>query len=302
MTRVGFAGSSAFGAGCLQRLLDAGVEVATVLSQPDRPSGRRRRPTPTPVAAFALECGLPLLRPDRAADALPSLQAARLDRMAICAYGQLLGPALLAALPWLNLHPSLLPRWRGAAPVERAILEGDDLTGAAVMAVVLELDAGPTASVDPFPIGPRDDAGTVMERALDVGAPQLAAALARDPALTAQAAEGVTYARKLEPVDRLLDPAETVVQADRRVRALSPHIGAALTLGGERFVVWSAVPVTADLDPGEVDAGDGRIVCGFVDGALELTTLQAPGRRPVPAADLLRGWRQPLSPAVRAGG
>jgi methionyl-tRNA formyltransferase len=299
VTRIGFAGSSTFGAACLERLLDTGLDVAIVLSQPDRPAGRKRRPAPTPVAAFAAARGLRLIRPERAEEALPALREAGVERMAICAYGQLLREAVLDAVPWINLHPSALPRWRGAAPVERAILAGDDTGGVSVMAVVLALDAGPTAAVERFPIGPRDDAGAVMQRALELGVPRLADALSGNPALTPQAADGVTYAHKLEPADRLLDPSEPVDLADRRVRALSPHIGAALDLGGERFLIWEAVPVDSGPGPGAVEADGERILCGFTGGALDVLRLQAPGRRPMTAAELLRGWRRPLAPATR---
>jgi methionyl-tRNA formyltransferase len=240
-----------------------------------------------------------LLRPGRAEEALSSLGQASVERMAICAYGQLLRPALLDALPWFNLHPSALPRWRGAAPVERAILAGDDMGGVSVMAVVLELDAGPTASIDHFPLGARDDAGAVMERALDIGVPRLAAALRADSELTPQPDAGLTYAHKLEAADRLLDPAAPVALADRRVRALSPHIGAVLTLGGERFLIWEAVPRADGPGPGGVEVDGDGIVCGFADGALEVRRLQAPGRRPMTAPELLRGWRRPLGPAAR---
>ena len=176
---LGFAATSAYGAECLRRVVAAGAEIAIVLTQPDRPAGRSRRPTPPPAAGVAAELGMPLLQPERAADALPDLRAAGVAAMGICAYGQLLPPTLLEAFPWVNLHPSALPRWRGAAPVERAILAGDTTTAAAVMAVVQR--AGRRArwrrSV-PFGIGARDNAGDVMERSLELGAPPLAAALA----------------------------------------------------------------------------------------------------------------------------
>jgi methionyl-tRNA formyltransferase len=224
--------------------------------------------------------------------------------MAICAYGQLIPAALLDAVPWINLHPSILPRWRGAAPVERAILAGDTETGVAVMMVTAELDAGPLVSLDRFPLGVEDDAGAVMARSLAIGVPRLAAALA-DPAAAArdavpQEAGGVTYAAKLTADDRRLDPAGPVAVAHRRVRALSPHIGAVLELGGERFTVWAAWPTDDAVAAGAVIADDGRVVAGFADGALELVRLQAPGKRAMTAAELLRGWRRPLGPAAVA--
>jgi methionyl-tRNA formyltransferase len=140
-----------------------------------------------------------------------------------------------------------------------------------------------------------------MARALEEGVPRLADALTGDVPLTPQAEHGVAYAAKLAPAERLLDPAESAVLADRRVRALSPHIGAAIDLGGERFVIWEAAPAVAGPGPGQVAVDDGRILCGFADGALELMRLQAPGRRAMTAVELLRGWRRPLGPAARAG-
>jgi methionyl-tRNA formyltransferase len=300
---LGFAATSVYGADCLRRLVTAGAAIRVVLTQPDRPAGRRRRPTPPPAAEAARELGLPLLQPERAGDALADLQTAGVRAMGICAYGQLIPDALLAALPWVNLHPSALPRWRGAAPVERTILAGDTETAAAVMAVVRELDAGPIAALEPFPVAPRATAGDVMTRSLELGVPPLAAALtaaaAGELATTPQASDGVTYAHKLTADDRLLDPAEPVALADRRVRALAPHIGAALVVGGQRVLVWRAEPAAVALAPGAVAADGGRLVVGFADGALELLDVQAAGKRTMAAAELLRGWRGPVGPAVR---
>lgn len=302
---LGFAATSAYGAECLRRVVAAGAEIRVVLTQPERPAGRNRRPTPPPAAGVAAELGIPILQPERAADALPGLRAAGVAAMGICAYGQLLPPTLLDAFAWVNLHPSALPRWRGAAPVERAILAGDTSTAAAVMAVVHELDAGPVATVVPFEIGVRDNAGDVMERSLELGVPPLAAALADAAAgtleTTPQATDGVVYAHKLTAADRLLDPAGSVVDADRRVRALAPHIGAAILLGGERFVVWRAGVAAEAVASGDVSATAGRLLVGFVDGTLEIETIQPGGKRSMTAGELLRGRRGPLGPATRAG-
>jgi methionyl-tRNA formyltransferase len=302
---LGFAATSAYGAECLRRVVAAGAEIRVVLTQPDRPAGRNRRPTPPPAAGVAAELGIPLLQPERAADALPGLRAAGVAAMGICAYGQLLPAGLLEAFPWVNLHPSALPRWRGAAPIERAILAGDTATAAAVMAVVEELDAGPVAAAVPFEIGARDDAGDLMERSLELGVPPLAAALAAAAAgslaTTPQATAGVVYAHKLTADERLLDPSGPVIDADRRVRALAPHIGAALLLAGERFVVWRALPVADAVAPGGVAEAGGRLVVGFADGALEIERIQPGGKRAMTAGELLRGRRGPLGPATRAG-
>lgn len=303
--RLGFAATSAYGAECLRRAAAAGAPIEIVLTQPDRPAGRSRRPTPPPAAVVARDLGLPVLQPERAADALAGLRAAGVAAMGICAYGQLLPEALLAAFPWVNLHPSALPRWRGAAPVERAILAGDPSTATAVMAVVAELDAGPVASVVPFDIGPRDNAGDVMERSLELGVAPLADALAAAAdgslATAPQAADGVVYAHKLTAADRLLDPQGPVAEADRHIRALAPHIGAALLFAGDRCVVWRAAPACDRLGPGEVAETEGRLLIGFADGALEVESIQPAGKRPMTAGELLRGRRGPLGPATRAG-
>ena len=302
---LGFAATSAYGAECLRRVVAAGAPSRSCSRSPTGPPGRSRRPTPPPAADVAGELGIPILQPERAADAAGDLRAAGVAAMGICAYGQLLPDSLLDAFPWVNLHPSALPRWRGAAPVERAILAGDTATAAAVMAVVHELDAGPVATVVPLEIGARDNAGDVMERSLELGAPPLAAALAAAAAgtleTTPQAADGVIYAHKLTADDRLLDPHGPVLDADRRVRALAPHIGAAVLLAGERCVVWRAAPAPAELAPGEVAGTDGRLLVGFVDGTLEIDEIQPAGKRSMTAGELLRGWRGPLGPATRAG-
>jgi len=302
----GYAGTSAFGADCLRALVAGGTEVALVLSQPDRPAGRRRQPTPPPVAVAARELGLPLRQPERAGEAAADVARAGVAAMAICAYGQLVRPPFLEQLPWLNLHPSLLPRWRGAAPVERALMAGDAETGVAVMQLVEALDAGPVAAVHRFAVGPDDDAGAVMARALELGVPELARALAASAAgeleLEPQAGGGVTYADKLVRADRLLDPADPARAAHDRVRALSPHIGALLRLAGQDVVVWRTSPVDADVAPGAVAVDGDDLVVGFADGALALRELQAPGRRRMDAASFLRGWRGALERAERVPG
>ncbi len=291
----GFAGTSAYAADCLARLLALDVEISLVLSQPDRPAGRSRRLTSPPVVDLARERGLAVIQPDRAAEAAPAIVAAGVGAMAICAYGQLLDQPLLDLLPWLNVHPSLLPRWRGAAPIERAILAGDRETGAAVMLVVRELDAGPLVHVDRFAISANDDARSVMTRSLELAVPVLASALPAAAAgaldVTPQTGEA-SYAAKLTPLDRQLDPAEPVVLADRRVRALAPEIGATITLGGERFVVWQATIA-------EPSRPDGPLVVPFADGRLSLDLLQPAGRNVMGAGELLRGWRRPLAPVSR---
>lgn len=287
----------------LRGLLDAGVDVPLVVSQPDRPAGRRRTLTPPPVAALATELGLPLVQPERAIDALADLRAVAPTAIAICAYGQLLPAELLALCPWLNLHPSLLPRWRGAAPIERALMAGDAETGVAIMETVLELDAGPVVSVDRIALSPESDAGEVEAEALRLGVPALVdalvAAAAGTLAGTPQGA-GATYAAKLERADRLLDPARhDVDDAGNRIRALRPRIGALLALDGEDFTVWHARPAGIALAAGAVAVDGEQLFVGFADGALEILVLQQAGRRELPVPDWLRGRRSPPTSAAR---
>ncbi len=283
--------------------MERGVEVPLVLSQPDRPAGRNRRPTPPPVAALAQELGLPLLQPERAIDAHDALARLRPAAIAICAYGQLLAPELLQVAPWLNLHPSLLPRWRGAAPIERALMAGDAETGVAVMRTEAALDAGPVVSVERFAIGPDDDAGAVERRALELGVPALVGALAAAEAGTLdwvpQAADGVTYAAKLERADRLIDPlAHGARETADRVRALRPRLGALLDLDGETTVIWRVAPTQEPLAPGEVRAVGDTLAVGLWGGSLLVSELQSPGKRALPAADWLRGRRTPPTAAT----
>ncbi len=269
-----------------------------VLCQPDRPAGRKRRLTAPPVAALARELGLPLVQPERALEAHDALAATRPDAIAICAYGQLLPPALLQIAPWLNLHPSLLPRWRGAAPIERALMAGDVETGVTIMRTEAELDAGPIVAVERFAVGPDEDAGDVERRALEVGVPALAHALAAAQACTLdwvpQPADGVTYAAKLERADRLVDPlSDGALETANRVRALRPRIGALLDLDGETTVIWRVTATQEPLAPGQVRVVDGALAIGLWGGSLCVEELQSPGKRALPAADWLRGRRAP---------
>lgn len=267
-----------------------------VVSQPDRPAGRRRRPTAPPVADVAHDLGLTCLQPERVVDALPELRALQPDVGVVCAYGQILPADVLGLCPWLNLHPSILPRWRGAAPIERALMAGDTETAVTVMQTVEALDAGPVVAMTRFPIGSDDDAGDVAEAALRLGVPLLITAIgaAGDgvPTSTPQSDDGVTYAAKVTREDRLLDPAVcTVHGAHDRVRALRPGIGALLDLGDGPVTVWRTSPDGAAIAPGAVEVSGDDLVVGFADGALRILELQSPGRRALPAADWLRGLR-----------
>lgn len=280
----------------LRGLLEAGVDIPLVLSQPDRPAGRKRVLTPPPVAAFAREHNLPLLQPERAGDALVALQALEPAAVAICAYGQLLPDELLALCPWLNLHPSLLPRWRGAAPIERMLMAGDTQTGVAIMQTVAELDAGPLISLDHIAIDQEADTAAIEQEALRLGVPALVRAIQAATAGTldavAQAGGGVTYAAKLERADRLIDPMlHTVSETANRIRALRPQTGALLTLAGETFTIWRATAVTSGLTPGQCLVVGDELFVGVADGTIAIGELQTAGKRALSTPEWLRGRR-----------
>jgi methionyl-tRNA formyltransferase len=299
--RVGFAGTNAWAAQALERLVAApDVEIALVLSQPDRPAGRGRKAAAPPVALAARDLGLELAQPESAGDALPLLRAARAEAVAVVAYGALVPRALLDALPFVNLHPSALPRWRGAAPIERALMAGDAESAVAAMLLVEQLDAGPVAALERFAIGPDDDAGAVYARSLELGLGPFARALADAAggrlATVPQVGEP-TYAAKIAAADRALDPARPARELHDRVRALSPHIGARLALAGAPHTIWRSAVREEGPPAGTLERDGDALVLGCGSGALAVLDLQAPGGRRMPAADWLRGLRGSL-PAV----
>jgi methionyl-tRNA formyltransferase len=229
--RLAVAATAPIGADVLERLV-ARHEITYLLTRPDAPRGRGRRLAAPPAKLTAERLGITVHQPEQ-----PVLQEP-VDVVVVCAYGLYIPPSLLEQALWVNVHPSLLPRWRGAAPVERAILAGDEQTGVTIHRTVEALDAGPIAAQEAFPIEPEDDAGAIFARSAEVAARLLAGVLP-EPAFTPQGEEGMTYAEKIGPADRELDLSDPV-DAWRRVRALSPHIGAWATLEGRRVIVWAA--------------------------------------------------------------
>jgi methionyl-tRNA formyltransferase len=253
MARIAVAATAPFGADVLERL-SAGHDVAVLLTRADAPAGRGRRLAASPAKEVAERLGIPVLQPERPAPGL-DLDA---PTVVVCAYGLLVPEALLAERAWLNVHPSLLPRWRGAAPVERAIMAGDVETGVTIHETVAELDAGPVAALEAFAIGPEDDAGAVYARAAQVAARLLGGVLDRALELTPQAGEP-TYAEKIRAADRKLDLARPAEELVRVVRALSPHIGARAELEGRPVTVWRArVADDGTFEPLEVQPDGGK--------------------------------------------
>jgi methionyl-tRNA formyltransferase len=261
--RIGVAATAPFGADVLERLARR-HDVGFLLTRPDAPRGRGRKLAPPPAKEVAERLGIPVLQPERPGDEeLPEA-----DAIVVAAYGLLIPEGLLDRALWLNVHPSLLPRWRGAAPVERAIMAGDTETGVTIHETVKALDAGPVAARRAFPIAPDDDAGAVFSRSAEVAADVLGDVLPA-PSFEPQPEEGVTYADKIGPDDRRLDLSEPE-QAERTVRALSPHIGAWAELHGRRVTIWRAHVEDGELVPDEV---------------------QPEGKRRMTYAEFLRGIR-----------
>ncbi|MFZ0043226.1 MAG: methionyl-tRNA formyltransferase [Solirubrobacteraceae bacterium] len=293
--RTVYLGTSQFAAGVLRALAASTHRPSLVVTRPDRPRGRGRRLASPPVADAARELGIALDQPASVNDEPARARIADADPevVCVCAFGALIKEPLLSDYELLNVHPSLLPRWRGAAPVERAIMAGDERTGVSIMRVTAGLDSGPVCLVGEEPIGDADTYGTLAARLERTGGELLVQALDRRPPFNDQAEALATYADKITSEDRVLDPGHPAVELQRRVRALTPHIGAAVILGdGERLGVWQARVLTADGDqlaPGELSF-EGRFpALGCSPGALELQVVQPPGRRQMPGDAFLRG-------------
>jgi methionyl-tRNA formyltransferase len=266
VTRIAVAATAPFGADVLERLA-ARHDVAQLLTRPDRPKGRGRAFAAPPAKEVAERLGISVTQPAKL-DADVELDA---DTVVVCAYGALVPDVLLERALWLNVHPSLLPRWRGAAPVERALMAGDTETGVTIHRTIAELDAGPVAAQRAFAIAPDDDAGAVFARAAEIAVELLDDVLAEaEPWFVPQSGEA-TYAEKIAPADRGLDLARPAQELVNRVRALSPHIGARAVVDGRPLLVWSA----------RVGADD----------AFELLQVQPEGGRRMPYDAYLRGLR-----------
>jgi methionyl-tRNA formyltransferase len=261
--RIAVAATAPFGADVLERLA-AEHDVTGLLTRPDARRGRGRKTAPSPAKDVAQRLGIDVLQPARLTDEI----GLDVDTVIVCAYGLLIPDVLLDRNLWLNVHPSLLPRWRGAAPVERALMAGDAETGVTIHRTIKELDAGPIAAQKAFPIGPEDNAGDVFARAAPV-AVELLREVLPSPRFEPQP-DGVTYAEKITPADRELDWNLPAQELHNRVRALSPHIGAHGIVDGRRVIVWRT---------------------RLRDGELELLEVQPEGRRRMTYEEFKRGLR-----------
>jgi methionyl-tRNA formyltransferase len=297
--RTAYLGTSEFAATVLRRLAASPHRPVLVVTPPDRPRGRGRRLAAPPAAVVAGELGIELHQTDRVSEAESAerIRAGGVDLGVVCAFGQLIREPLLSALEMLNVHPSLVPRWRGAAPIERALMAGDPETGVTIMRVEEGLDSGAVALAERMPIEPSDDYGTLSARLAERGGELIARALdlwaAGQLELTEQDDSSATYADKIAPDERRLDPARPAAELERVVRALNPHIGAHLELdGGQWLGVRAAAAEEGTMGPGEL-AADGGLRLGCGEGVLRLDVVQPPGKRPMPADAYLRGHPAP---------
>ena len=299
--RVVFAGTPEVALPALDAIAESEHELVGVVTRPDAPSGRGRRLTASPVAARAAELGLPVLKPDHPGD--PDFQAALRDLApdccAVVAYGALL-PQSALDIPvhgWVNLHFSLLPAWRGAAPVQHSIWAGDEITGATTFRIVQALDAGPTFGVMTQAVRPTDTAGALLERLAEGGAGLLVATLdgiangsldARD-----QPTDGVSLAPKITVDDAHVEWGETAVAVDRRIRACTPWPGAWTTFEGDRVKLGPVAPIAngPDLAPGVLDVSKAEVLVGTATVPVRLGEVKAFGKKQMSAADWARGAR-----------
>jgi methionyl-tRNA formyltransferase len=298
-----YLGTSDFAATVLRRLASSEHRPALVVTPPDRPQGRGRKLTPPPTAAAARELGIELLQAEdvNAEAARERIAATRPSAVIVCAFGQLIREPLLSEHLMLNVHPSLLPRWRGAAPIERAIMAGDRRTGVCVMKLVAGLDAGPVALSSEVEIGPDTEFEALSSTLAGIGGELLVGALnlvvAGRLEFTEQDETRVTYAEKIEAAERRLDPGRPAAELAAKVRALTPHIGTYLeTASGERLGVRRARAVDVSLKAGAVQSEWGALLVGCCRGALRLEVVQPPGGKPMPVEAYLRGHSLPKLP------
>ena len=295
--RVAFAGTPEFARAALAAILAAGHEVPLVLTQPDRPAGRGQQMHASPVKQLAQERGIRVHQPERLRDPathIPLIEAAP-DVMVVAAYGLILPQAVLD-IPrqgCINIHASLLPRWRGAAPIQRAIEAGDAESGVTIMHMEAGLDTGPMLLVGHTPITTDDTAASLHDKLAVQGAALIVDALHKLLQLvpTPQPEAGVTYAHKIEKLEALLDWRRPAIELERRLRAFNPFPGAVAVFADTALKVWKASAEAAGGDPGTVlEAGSGGILVACGSGSLRLQELQKPGSKRLPAGDFLRGF------------
>ncbi len=310
--QLAFAGTPEFAAVALARLISAGREIVLVLTRPDKPAGRGLKAMASPVKTLAQAHGLRLFQPAslKTADAQREIVQARPDVLVVAAYGLILPPAVLDIPPLgcLNIHASLLPRWRGAAPIQRAILAGDEVTGITIMQMDAGLDTGPMLLQEQVPIEPSDTASSLHDKLAGVGAELIVRALDEAERGTlrraAQPVEGATYAAKIDKREALIDWHLSAEAIARRVRAFDPYPGAYTTLDGDPLKLWSALPAPAraggDATPGElVGVTDETMLVACGQGTLAVRELQRAGGKRLAAGAFARGFA--IAPGTRLG-
>lgn len=296
-----YLGTSDFAATVLKHLSESSHKPVLVVTRPARPKGRGRTLQDPPVADLANELGLEVFQPESVndPDAVERIRAASGEALSVCAFGAIVKEPFLSMMPSYNVHPSLLPRWRGAAPVERAIAAGDSETGVTIMRLVEALDAGPMAAQGIIPIGPADNYGTLAPQLAELGGRLLvetldAAAAASDKwtdQSDAEADRPVTYAEKITREDRVLAPSSaTAVELELMVRALTPHIGAMLEIAsGDPLRVEVARVAQESIPAGSAAEIEGRLLVGTSSGSLELLRVKPAGKQAMDAASYMRG-------------
>jgi methionyl-tRNA formyltransferase len=298
--RTAYLGTSDFAATVLRRLADSPHRPALVVTPPDRRQGRGHREQPPPAAQEAAELGIELLQAENVnePESLERIRAARPEAVVVCAFGQLIREPLLSEFPILNVHPSLLPRWRGAAPIERAIMARDPTTGVCIMRLTEGLDSGPVALREEVTLGREDDFEALSARLAELGGDLLVQALDLEAggglSFEEQDESEATYAEKIDPAERRLDPSRPAAELAATVRALTPHVGAYLeTTGEERLGVRRARAVDVGVKTGSVKAEWGVMLVGCRPGTLRLEVVQPPGGKPMPVDAYLRGHPLP---------
>lgn len=292
--RTVFLGTSDFAVAVLRRLAASPHRPVLVLTRPDRPRGRGRHQAPPPAAEAARELGIELQQPESINDEATRARLAELrpEAVCVCAFGALIKEPLLSDYLMLNVHPSLLPRWRGAAPIERSIMAGDEETGVSIMRVTAGLDSGPVCAQASVPVARRDTYGELAARLAELGGELLIQTLDERPECTEQDDAQAIYADKITPEDRRLDPTRPAIELERVVRALSPHIGAWFELpDGARLGVLEAEAEPGGAGSGQLVSVDGRVpAIECTEGRLQLLVVRPEGRRTMTGADWLRGW------------
>jgi methionyl-tRNA formyltransferase len=309
--KIVFAGTPEFASVALQALHQAGFEIPLVLTQPDRPAGRGLHLQPSAVKQYALTHNIPVAQPlslrmdskdpQRAAEARQAhelLQSTEYDAMVVAAYGLILPRSTLDIKPCINIHGSLLPRWRGAAPIHRAIEAGDAETGVTIMQMEEGLDTGPMLLIEHMPIGPQDSTGSLHDKLAAMGARMVVKVMQKMEhgilEAVPQPETGVTYAAKISKEEAALDFTQSAREISRKIRAFNPFPGAHADIGGVTIKLWGAEVLDADsaAQPGQVLAADAHhgivVACG--SGSLRLTSLQKPGGKRLPAGEFMKGF------------